>query len=78
MQAGNLGQLSLVLANKVLNVIFGSILDVGQLLANTGQDDVFCGHAVLQHHVDFSLWGRGHMRLTHPNNGVYRGGCRGQ
>ena len=34
-QAGNLGQLCLIFADKMLDVVLSSVLDVCQLLANT-------------------------------------------
>lgn len=58
-QTGNLGQLCLIFTHNMLDVVLGCMLDVCQLLENTGQDDVFWWHTVLQHQAHFSLQTKG-------------------
>ena len=52
---GDLAELRLVVTDKVAHVVLCGILDVGQLLADPGEDDVLWGYTQLQDQAELSL-----------------------
>ena len=54
-RTGYLAEFRLAVAHQEVDAILGCVFDVGQLFANSREDDVVGGHAVVQHQTDFSL-----------------------